>query len=166
MERLFLAVVLPSATYGLKNVIPYLTDSDLDYLSEVQGRLVKIWMGVSKFSSTRKLVRAVGWQDAASLFRDGTIYQGMTNGNVHPLVLSAHGKDRRVIAMFLSNGFHELWCSAEKCYKIKNYCICRLCNTNTLTDDHILKCSWIKGIFDTTNLINLQKFLRTIPRVN
>ena len=42
---LFLAVVLPSATYGLSSIH---TNETLDFLDEVQGRLIKAWFGVSK----------------------------------------------------------------------------------------------------------------------
>ena len=50
--RLFLAVVLPSATYGLRSIH---TNETLDFLDEVQGRLIKAWFGVSKYCSTSSL---------------------------------------------------------------------------------------------------------------
>ena len=40
LARLFLAVVLPSATYGLRSIH---TNETLDFLDEVQGRLSKSW---------------------------------------------------------------------------------------------------------------------------
>ena len=48
LARLFLAVVLPSATYGLRSIH---TNETLDFLDEVQGRLIKAWFGVSKYCS-------------------------------------------------------------------------------------------------------------------
>ena len=55
LARLFLAVVLPSATYGLRSIH---TNETLDFLDEVQGRLIKAGFGVSKYCSTssRKLL--------------------------------------------------------------------------------------------------------------
>ena len=43
LARLFLAVVLPSATYGLRSVH---TNETLDFLDEVQGRLIKAWLSI------------------------------------------------------------------------------------------------------------------------
>ena len=48
LARLFLAV-LPSATYGLSSIH---TNETLDFLDEVQGRLIKAWFGVSKYCSS------------------------------------------------------------------------------------------------------------------
>ena len=53
LARLFLAVVLPSATYGLRSIH---TNEILDFLDEVQGRLIKAWFGVSKYCSLELLL--------------------------------------------------------------------------------------------------------------
>ena len=63
LARLFLAVVLPSATYGLSSNIH--TNETLDFLDEVQGRLIKAWFGVSKYCSTSSLRAAIGWRKAS-----------------------------------------------------------------------------------------------------
>ena len=62
LARLFLAVVLPSATYGLRSIH---TNETLDFLEEVQGRLIKAWFGVSKYCSTSSLTTAIGWRKAS-----------------------------------------------------------------------------------------------------
>ena len=62
LARLFLAVVLPSATYGLRSIH---TNETLDFLDEVQGRLIKAWFGVSKYCSTSSLRTAIGWRKAS-----------------------------------------------------------------------------------------------------
>ena len=62
LARLFLAVVLPSATYGLSSIH---TNETLDFLDEVQGRLIKAWFGVSKYCSTSSLRSAIGWRKAS-----------------------------------------------------------------------------------------------------
>ena len=62
LARLFLAVVLPSATYGLSSIH---TNETLDLLDEVQGRLIKAWFGVSKYCSTSSLRAAIGWRKAS-----------------------------------------------------------------------------------------------------
>ena len=48
LERLFRAVVIPSCTYGLSAISNQLCGEDYDFLDVVQGRLVKLWFGVSK----------------------------------------------------------------------------------------------------------------------
>ena len=50
LERLFRAVVIPS--YGLSAISNELCEENYDFLDVVQGRLVKLWFGVSKFAST------------------------------------------------------------------------------------------------------------------
>ena len=61
LDRLFLAVVLPSAI-GLSSIH---TNETLDFLDEVQGRLIKAWFGVSKYCSTFSLRAAIGWRKAS-----------------------------------------------------------------------------------------------------
>ena len=65
LARLFLAVVCPSATYGLSSIH---TNETLDFLDEVQGRLIKAWFGVSKYCSTSSLRAAIGWRKAPELY--------------------------------------------------------------------------------------------------
>ena len=62
LERLFRAVVIPSCTYGLSAISNQLCEDNYDLQDVVQGRLVKLWFGVSKFASTSSLVNAVDRQ--------------------------------------------------------------------------------------------------------
>ena len=41
----------------------------IEFLDVVQGRLVKLWFGVSKFASNSSLVYAVEWEKASDLVR-------------------------------------------------------------------------------------------------
>ena len=63
LVRLFLAVVLPSATYGLRSMH---TNETLDFLDEVQSRPIKAWFGVSKYCSTSSIRAAIGWRKASA----------------------------------------------------------------------------------------------------
>ena len=69
LERLFRAVVIPSCTYGLSAISNQLCEDNYDFLDVVQGRLVKLWFGVSKFASTSSLVNAIEWEKASNLVR-------------------------------------------------------------------------------------------------
>ena len=62
LARLFLAGVHPSATHGLRSIH---TNETLDFLDEVQGRLIKAWFGVSKYCSTSSLRIDIGWRKAS-----------------------------------------------------------------------------------------------------
>ena len=62
IQYLLLYVVLPSATYGLRSIH---ANETLDFLDEVQGRLIKAWFGVSKYCSTSSLRTAIGWRKAS-----------------------------------------------------------------------------------------------------
>ena len=42
-----------------------LVNETLDFLDEVQGRLIKAWFGVSKYCSTSSLRAAIGWRKAS-----------------------------------------------------------------------------------------------------
>ena len=68
LERLFRAVVIPSCTYGLSAMSNnQLCVENYEFLCMVQGRLVKLWFGVSKFASTSSLVNAVERETASDL---------------------------------------------------------------------------------------------------
>ena len=71
LERLFRAVVIPSCTYGLSAISNQCCEENYDFLDVVQGRLVKLLFGVSKFASTSSLVNAVTleWEKASDLVR-------------------------------------------------------------------------------------------------
>ena len=69
LERLFIAVVIISCTYGVSAISNQLCQENYGFLDEVQGMLVKLWFGVSKFASTASRVSAVGWEKAVDLVR-------------------------------------------------------------------------------------------------
>ena len=120
-ESLFRAVVIPSCTYGLSAISNQLCEDNYDFLDEVQGRLVKLWFGVSKFASTSSLVNAVEWEKASDLVR--TSHE--THTALGPVSMSDHtlscrpnfptGITRRNIGLWLSNGLHDLFCQSRKC---------------------------------------------------
>ena len=57
LERLFRAVVIPSR------------QANYEFLDVGIGRLVKLWLGVSKFAPTSSLVYAAEWEKASDLVR-------------------------------------------------------------------------------------------------
>ena len=59
LERVFLSIVLPSMSYALGTLIQL--NPNLTYIDEIQGRLLKMWFGVSKYASSTALMSAVGW---------------------------------------------------------------------------------------------------------
>ena len=56
LERLFLSIVLPSMLYALGTLIQL--NPNLTYIDEIQGRLLKMWFGVSKYASSTALLLA------------------------------------------------------------------------------------------------------------
>ena len=95
----------------------------------VQGRLVKLWFGVSKFASTSSLVYAVEWEKASDLVR--TSHE--THTALGPVSMSEYtmscrpnfptGITRRNIGLWLSNGLHDLFCQSRKCYTPAEGCV-------------------------------------------
>ena len=67
LEILFRAFVIPSCTYGPSAISNQLRQYNYEFLDVVQGRLVKLWFGVSRFASTSSLVSAVEWEKASDL---------------------------------------------------------------------------------------------------
>ena len=50
LEKLFREVIIPSCTYGLSALSNQLCEENYEFLDVVQGRLVKLWFGVSRFA--------------------------------------------------------------------------------------------------------------------
>ena len=148
LERLFRAVVIPSCTYGLSAISNQLCEDNYDFLDVVQGRLVKLWFGVSKFASTSSLVNAIEWEKASNLVRTSHA----THTAIGPVSMSdctlscrpnfATGITRRNIGLWLSNGLHDLFCQSRKCYTPAEGCVCKFCNSPADRKSHIIHCRW------------------------
>ena len=148
LERLFRAVVILSCTYGLSAISNQLYEENCDFLDVVQGRLVKLWFGVSKFASTSSLVNAVEWEKASDLVR--TSYE--THTALGPVSMSDYtlscrpnfptGITRRNIGLWLSNGLHDLFFQSRNCYTPAEGCVCKLCNSPADHKSHIIHCRW------------------------
>ena len=107
LARLFLAVVLPSATYGLRSIH---TNETLDFLDEVQGRLIKAWFGVSKYCSTSSLRTAIGWRKASEFHLSTSAEPKCILDLLLPIPLHLPAHLRRNMGLWYSNGLHHLWC--------------------------------------------------------
>ena len=138
LARLFLAVVLPSATYGLRSIH---INETLDFLDEVQGRLIKAWFGVSKYCSTSSLRTAIGWRKASEFHLSTSAEPNKCILDpLLPIPLHLPAHSRRNMGLWYSNGLHHLWCCTPSCYTINNACICRLCGERQPTKSHLLSC--------------------------
>ena len=110
LEILFRAFVIPSCTYGLSAISNQLRQYNYEFLDVVQGRLVKLWFGVSRFASTSSLVSALEWEKASGLAR--TSHE--TRTALVPVSVSTYTMScmpsfptritRRNIGLWLSNG--------------------------------------------------------------
>ena len=148
LERLFRAVVIPSCTCGLSAISNQLCEENYNFLDVVQGRLVKLWFGVSKFASTSSLVNAVEWEKASVLVRTsherrtalGPVSMSDNTLSCRPNFLT--GITRRNIGLWISNGFHDLFCQCRKCYSPAEGCVCKLCNSPADHKSHIIHCRW------------------------
>ena len=135
LARLFLAVVLPSATYGLRSIH---TNETLDFLDEVQGRLIKDWFGVSKYCSTSSLRAAIGWGKTTSEFHLSTSAEPKCILDpLLPITLHLPAHSRRNMGLWYSNGLYHL---TPSCYTINNACTCCLCGERQPTKSHLLSC--------------------------
>ena len=105
---LFLAVVLPSVTYyGLRSIH---TNETLDFLDEVQGRLIKAWCGVSMYRSTSSLRTAIGWRKASEFHLSTSAEPKCILQPLLPIPLHLPAHSRRNMGLWYSNGLHHLWC--------------------------------------------------------
>ena len=103
LARLFIAVVLPSATYGL---ISMHTHETLDLLAEVQDRLINAWFGVSKYCS----IAAIGWPKASAFHISTSAEPKCSLDPLRPIPLHLPAHSRRNMGLCYSNGLHHLWC--------------------------------------------------------
>ena len=61
----FISRCCSSFSHIMDSVRSIHTNETLDFLDEVQGRLIKAWFGVSKYCSTSSLIAAIGWRKAS-----------------------------------------------------------------------------------------------------
>ncbi len=137
LERLFNTVVLPSASYGLRAISQSLGEEDYKFLTTVQGRLIKMWWGVSKYAPTSVLLQAAGWSPIGPLYAVSGSSARVESTHSHLKTLV--GRNRRTLGLWTANGFHELWCNTAKCYRISDSCICKFCGDISCDVKHILK---------------------------
>ena len=136
------------STYGLSAISNQLCEENYEFLDVVQGRLVKLWFGVSKFASTSSLVYAVEWEKASDL----VLTSHETRTALSPVSMSNYtmscrpnfptGITRRNIGLWLSNGLHDLFCQSRQCYIPAEGCVCKLCNSPADHKSHIIHCRW------------------------
>ena len=136
LARLFLAVVLPSATYGLRSIH---TNETLHFLDEVQGRLIKAWFGVSKYCSTSSLGTAIGWRKASEFHLSTSAEPKSILDPLLPIPLHLLAHLRCNMGLWYSNGLHHLLYPLML-YTINNACTCRLCVERQPTKSHLLSC--------------------------
>ena len=120
--RLFEAVILPSITYGIS-----IYDTDLSHIRQIAGYFWKRWSGVSKFCRNNFLEQIYGFQDDFLHLK------------------RRRGLIRRIVALFYSNGLHNMICNRPyTCYGHDNTlnCICRLCDTAIIDNNHLLNCQY------------------------
>ena len=116
LERLFLSIVLPSMSYALGTLIQL--NRNLTYIDEIQGRLLKMWFGVSKYASSTALMSAVGWTPISD-----SVKESLLNGTPIGLIRVenapdlGNGRTRRNLGLWHTNGLHQLWCKSHKCYR-------------------------------------------------
>ena len=124
LERLFLSIVLPSMSYALGTLIQL--NPNLTYIDEIQGRLLKMWFGVSKYASSTALMSAVGWTPISD-----SVKESLLNGTPIGLIRVenapdlGNGRTRRNLGLGHTNGLHQLWCKSHKCYIPTADCTCR-----------------------------------------
>jgi hypothetical protein len=140
-------VVLPSSMYSLTSLVRLGANPDLSYLDDVQGRLLKLWFGVSKFCSTTSLREAVGWPLISHLVRESfqtnsAINQICNSSDTDSSGVFSVRKTRRNLGMYISNGLHHLLCQSHNCYRPSLLCQCKLCDTSASEKFHLQTCKW------------------------
>ena len=147
-KRLFIAVVVPAATYGLEVFGSSITEEMYsDFKSKISGMFVKKWLGISTFSSTRKILYNVLDNDFLDV------------QNCHPGL-------RRMYGLFYNNGLHNLLCVKPNCYTVETHnlvfttgftlcetCRCHLCQIEIVDDRHLLTCSAFNSYIPLTRRI-------------
>ena len=146
LEILSKEVVIPSGLSALSN---QLCEEHYEFLVDVvQGRLMKLWFGISKFASTSSLVNAVKWDKASDLERTshetrtaiGPVSMSDYTMSCRPSFLT--GITRRNSGLWLSNGLHDMFCQSRKCFIPAEVCVYKLCNIPADHKSHIIHCRW------------------------
>ena len=148
-------------------------EENYDFLDVVQGRLVKLWFGVSKFASTSSLVNAVEWEKASNLGRTShETHTALGPVSMSDCTLSCRpnfptGITRRNIGLWLSDGLHDLFCQSRKCYTPAEGCVCKLCNSPADHKSHIIHCRWaIKDEPFELNVSNINIIVKMLQCMN
>lgn len=133
--RLYESVILPAGNYGLQVYDDIISDAEVeDLYTKIAGFFFKKWLGISTFSSSRKILDGI-----------------FTNDFLKVQTCSA-GK-RRAFGLFYNNGLHNLLCEKIECYRIEIHdlnfvtgfslcesCKCRFCGLELLSDYHLALC--------------------------
>jgi hypothetical protein len=168
LERLFLSVIVPSATYGIPSLASNLTEGDFEFLTTVQCRLLKFWWGISKFASSSHILEASGWLAVGPLLRahyceNAPIPAISSPGMIHSPAADLIGPRRKVWGRWIGTAFHSLWCSKRACFHLAHDCKCRLCGSDAgLRREHLVHCKWVLADsvgFDAIELLKLETVL-------
>ena len=140
-QKLMKSVIYPSAKYGCELFRPYTTfykDIFTKHVEHTAGYFWKRWCGISYRWSSNQLLSHLLSNDHLNI------------NNCHPL-------QRRPIALFYSNGLHNLICSTEDCFNIQpSGCVCQFCHRPIPERQHLETC---------TSLANLEATRRKLYRV-
>ena len=133
--RLYHAIMLPKLLYGVSVFSNELDQSVFDaYLKKAAGFFFKLWAGLSQYYPTTRFL--------SNLF-----------DNDYLEIARAFGHKRRRIAEFYSAGCHISICSTPNCFRLTEFCLCRLCN-NTIADElHLLTCTYFSDVMATADRI-------------
>ena len=91
------------------------TNETLDFLDEVQGRLIKAWFGVSKYCSTSSLRAVIGWRKASEFHLSTSTEPKCILDPLLPIPIHLPAHSRRNMGLWYSNGLHHLWCCTPSC---------------------------------------------------
>ena len=138
--RLYLAVIIPSARYGIEAYQDKISEETLfKFYKKVAGFFWKRWCGVSNYVSTTKLTERIFNDDSLNL-------RGSKAGR------------RRLIALLYAEALHVKICQKDNCYRTETHniveergfsaytaCRCRFCGT-VIVDGHVLQCPALPGV--------------------
>ena len=139
-NRLFQSITLQSATYALHTCQPCKAQQHKQTnLRKLEGFFWKRWAGVSKFTSTTKLLTHLHKDD----FLD---------------IRHQKHSNRCLLGVYYTGGLHDKICTQNRCFKITATCCCRYCNNRIHDFYHLLEdCEF----FESLNL----HFLSVLKRV-
>ena len=106
-KQLYNSVVFPASTYGLETYVNELFEIEIkQHYRKIEAVFWKSWCGVSKHTSTTRLLNKLMFHD------------------IHGSKICSP-KYRGIIAKFYANGLHNNLCCTESCYQWeKNLCAC------------------------------------------